>query len=131
VPLHGEILTVDRDREPFYHGAFNLQYPGQEADLQAAYFQFLSVLDRDLDTGVYLAGDSVSWSGVWVEGALHTGINAACAAAKRLGGVLSPDSPLSQNPALDDYRGIRETPDRVSAAGLNVSSLPPAVPALC
>jgi tryptophan 2-monooxygenase len=104
-PVGGEVLSVDWDREPFYHGAFKLQYPGQEADLQAAYFQFLSVLDPRSDTGVYLAGDSVSWSGGWMEGALQTGLNAACAAAKRLGAVLSPGSPLTQNPRLYDYQG--------------------------
>ncbi len=131
VPLHGEILTVDWDREPYYHGAFKLQYPGQEADLQAAYFQFLSVLDRESDTGVYLAGDSVSWSGGWVEGALHTGVNAACAVAKRLGGALPANSPLSQDPALYDYQGISKIPERRFATGLDAGGLPAAVPALC
>jgi tryptophan 2-monooxygenase len=102
-PVNGEVLSVDWDREPFHHGAFKLQYPGQEADLQAAYFQFLSVNDPATDTGCYLAGDSVSWSGGWVEGAMHTGLNAACAAAKRLGAILGPNSPLSQSPRLYDY----------------------------
>ena len=91
------ILSVDWESEPDYYGAFKLQNPGQDADLQAAYYQFQSVLDGT-DRGVYLAGDSVSWAGGWTEGALHTGLNAACAVAKRLGGTLPPQSPLDINP---------------------------------
>jgi tryptophan 2-monooxygenase len=102
-PADGELLGVDWQREPFYHGAFKLQYPGQDADLCAAYHQFLTANDPAADTGVYLAGDGVSWYGGWLEGALHTGINAACAAARRLGAALRPDSPLSQDPHLYEY----------------------------
>ena len=55
------------------------------------------------DTGVYLAGDSVSWQGGWTEGALQTGINAACAVAHHLGGKVIEESPLTQNPASYEY----------------------------
>ncbi|WP_020470139.1 flavin monoamine oxidase family protein [Zavarzinella formosa] len=103
VPVGGEILNVDWEAEPYFYGAFKLHHPGQEPAARAAYHQFLSVLDPLTDTGVYLAGDGVSWSGGWTEGALHTGLNAACAAARRLGGLLPPDSPLTQNPDLYDY----------------------------
>lgn len=96
VPMNGEILSVDWDLEPYFHGAFKLQYPGQEPDIAAAYYQFLDALDPTSDRGVYLAGDSVSWSGGWIEGALHTGINAACAAAKRIGANVRGLSPLIQ-----------------------------------
>ena len=103
VPVGGEILCVDWEAEPYAHGAFKLQYPGQEPAIHAAYYQFLSVLDPSVDTGVYLAGDGVSWSGGWTEGALQTGLNAACAAARRLGGTLPPDSPLTQDPLRYHY----------------------------
>jgi tryptophan 2-monooxygenase len=102
-PVGGELLSVDWQREPFYHGAFKLQHPGQDADLCAAYHQFLTANDPRTDTGVYLAGDGVSWYGGWMEGALHTGLNAACAAAKRLGAAVRPGSPLSQNFDLYEY----------------------------
>lgn len=103
VPVNDEILNIDWEAEPYHYGAFKLQYPGQEPDIHAAYYQFLSVMDPGRDTGLYLAGDSVSWSGGWTEGALQTGLNAACAAAKRLGASLPVDSPLSQNPNLYHY----------------------------
>ena len=105
VPMNGveDIIKIDWEDEPFYYGAFKLQYPGQEPNIQAAYFQFLTVLDSTADRGVYLAGDSVSWSGGWTEGALQTGLNAACAAAQRIGASVRAPSPLTQNPNLYRY----------------------------
>jgi tryptophan 2-monooxygenase len=102
-PVGGELLGVDWQREPFYYGAFKLQHPGQDADLCAAYHQFLTANDPRADTGVYLAGDGVSWYGGWMEGALQTGLNAACAAAKRLGAAVRPGSPLGQCQSLYQY----------------------------
>ena len=102
-PVEGEILNVDWQLKDYYYGAFKLQYPAQDANLRNAYFQFQSVLNADNDTGLYLAGDSVSWAGGWTEGALHTGLNAACAVAKRLGGKVIDDSPLSQSPHAYNY----------------------------
>ncbi|MGZ5055880.1 MAG: FAD-dependent oxidoreductase [Methylobacter sp.] len=95
--MNDEIVAVHWETSPYYHGAFKLQLPGQDKNVHTTYFQFLSALDPKTDRGVYLAGDSVSWSGGWVEGALHTGINAAAAAvARRLGGDLGVNSPLEQ-----------------------------------
>ncbi len=105
VPLNGDadILNIDWEATDYYYGAFKLDLPGQEPDVQAVYYQFLSALQPDADTGVYLAGDSVSWSGGWTEGALQTGLNAACAAAQHIGATLPPNSPMSQNPNMYNY----------------------------
>jgi len=97
-----DILCIDWQAEDYYYGAFKLQYPGQEPNIQAAYYQFLSALDSR-DRGVYLAGDSISWAGGWTEGAIHTAINAACAAAKRLGATVKDNSPLTQDSRLYYY----------------------------
>jgi tryptophan 2-monooxygenase len=97
VPVNGEILNIDWQATDYCHGAFKLQYPGQEQNAHDLYYQYLSVLDPATDRGVYLAGDSVSWSGGWIEGAMQTGINAACAAAKRIGARLKGGSPLTQD----------------------------------
>ncbi|EGK83616.1 hypothetical protein D0A34_16065 [Microcoleus vaginatus PCC 9802] len=98
-----DILCIDWQAEDYYYGAFKLQYPGQEPNTQAAYYQFLSALDSQSDRGVYLAGDSISWAGGWTEGAMHTAINAACAAAKRLGATVKDNSPLIQDSRLYYY----------------------------
>ncbi|HKR11537.1 MAG TPA: NAD(P)/FAD-dependent oxidoreductase [Pyrinomonadaceae bacterium] len=103
VPLNNEILNVDWQAEPYYFGGYKLQNPGQEPYIKAANYQFLDVLNPSVDTGIYLAGDGVSWSGGWTEGALQTGLNAACAAAQRIGGTVVADSPLTQDPNRYDY----------------------------
>ena len=65
---------IDWQDTPHYYGAFKLNYPGQDVLNQRLYYQFL-----DDDTNIYLAGDSISFSGGWIEGALQTGMNAAAA----------------------------------------------------
>jgi tryptophan 2-monooxygenase len=75
--------------------------------LQDGYFQFQTALNPTSDRGVYLAGDSISWYGGWIEGALQTGINAACAAAKRLRGTVRENSPLTQKADRYFYGGRR------------------------
>lgn len=98
-----DILMVDWQNTPFQNGAFKLNYPGQEPYCRDAYFQFQTANYPRLDTGVYLAGDAVSWSGGWIEGALQTGINAATAVLKRFGGRFSMKSPLEQDAGMYQY----------------------------
>ena len=105
VPVDDEILAIDWETTDHYFGAFKLDQPGHEPDVQAVYYQFLDVLSPATDRGIYLAGDGVSWAGGWTEGALHTGLNAAAAAAKRVGASLPANSPLSQRRNLYDYGG--------------------------
>ncbi len=94
----GDLLKIDWVSMPDYYGAFQLPQPGQEAMLAEAFHQYLTVKDPKTDSGVYLAGDGISWQGGWIEGALRTGLNAACAAAQRAGGTVRPCSPLDINP---------------------------------
>ena len=105
VPVDGEIINIDWETTNHYFGAFKLEQPGQGPDVQEAYYQFLDVLTPSRDSGVYIAGDSISWAGGWTEGALQTGLNAAAAAAKRIGATLPANSPLSQRKDLYDYGG--------------------------
>lgn len=102
VPVNGEIKAVDWQSESDHMGAFKLMLPGQDVDNAGLYFQFQKAGTAH-DDGIYLAGDGISWSGGWAEGALHTGINAACAAIRRLGGRLRPGSPMEQC-RIFDYR---------------------------
>lgn len=101
-PVNGEVLNIDWINEKYQNGAFKIFTPGNDERQKHLYYQFQSVLTED-DKGVYLAGDSVSWSGGWVEGALYTGLNAVFAVAKRLNGSIPDGSPLSQDPDLFEY----------------------------
>ena len=91
-PVNGEILSIDWQDQPGFHGAFKLNLPGQESANAALFYQF-----QHVNTGkpaLILAGDGVSWSGGWVEGALQTGLQAACAALRSVGGKVRTGSPL-------------------------------------
>jgi monoamine oxidase len=77
-----EFFTISWEQTPHYHGAFRLDYPGQYEN-HAILFRQNQAADPARDRGVYLAGDSVSFSGGWVEGALQTGIQAAACALAR------------------------------------------------
>jgi tryptophan 2-monooxygenase len=101
-PVGGEIHCIDWQGEKFQHGAFKLDQPGQSTQTNAVNAQFKSALldDKQPRSGVFMAGDGVSYHGGWVTGALTTGINAACATIEHLGGELAPNSPLTQNTHL-------------------------------
>lgn len=103
VPVNDEIIHIDWQIEPNYYGAFKLNFPGQDDDAAALFFHYQSVNDPKKDTGIYLAGDSVSWAGGWIEGALHTAINAATAVAKRFGASIPNNSPLSISKKMYNY----------------------------
>ncbi len=100
-PLFAELLAeqvettqiIDWENTTNYYGAFKLNYPGQEQDNHAGFFQYQSE-----NEGVFLAGDSISWAGGWLEGAMPTGVNAACAVASYVGATVADDSPLTAIP---------------------------------
>ncbi|RDJ97794.1 tryptophan 2-monooxygenase [Paraburkholderia lacunae] len=93
VPIDGDYETyvkiVDWDLQRGYYGAFKLNFADGDAQSQQLFFQFQDCREPQTDPFVYLAGDSCSFTGGWVEGALQTGINAVCAVIRSLGGKLS------------------------------------------
>ena len=101
-PLNNEVLNIDWINQKYQNGAFKISTPGNDERQKQLYFQFQSVLTEE-DKGFYLAGDSVSWSGGWVEGALYTSINSVFAVAKRLGAQVTKKTPLYQNQNLYHY----------------------------
>ena len=64
---------IDWQKEAYYYGAFKLNYPGQENDNHAVYFQPWN------NKSVYLAGDSMSFAGGWLEGPITSALNAVAA----------------------------------------------------
>lgn len=88
------ILEYDWLTDPLAMGAFKLNYPGDDRYSESLFYQFQSATNPDLDKGIYLAGCSCSFTGGWAEGAVQTGINAACAVIYSLGGRLLDNNPL-------------------------------------
>jgi tryptophan 2-monooxygenase len=97
MPEHTRMIDWQLERNFF--GAFKLNLPGQDQYNQRLNNHFLSARD------VFLAGDSVGWCGGWIESALQSGMNAACAVARQFLGdaALFPGSPMTQSPATFDY----------------------------
>lgn len=104
VPLGGNYtdntIFIDWMSEPNYHGAFKLNYPKQDRLLQASYSFYLRA-GEPIDPRIYLAGDDISFSGGWCEGAIETAINAVSAVGVSLGG--SPAAPAVFNVRAVDY----------------------------
>lgn len=87
--LHHDWLT-----DPHSAGAFKLNYPGEDIYSQHLFFQFKTANHPQQDTGLYLAGCGCSFTGGWIEGAVQTALNAACAVIRSAGGRLLPGNPL-------------------------------------
>lgn len=80
-----EVKTIFWEQEKNYNGAFKLYYPGQHED-QNALFSQTRPQSIETHSGVFLSGESASWAGGWIEGALQSGLDAAMAVIKKLGG---------------------------------------------
>ncbi|MBE9608408.1 flavin monoamine oxidase family protein [Chitinilyticum piscinae] len=102
------VLFVEWQSSPYFNGGFKLAQPGQDPYVQAMFYDFQKAGSPD-DTGVYLAGDCISWTSGWVEGALQAGLNAAAGVLYSLGGQLNPDqrgmTPLQINAERFCYFG--------------------------
>lgn len=95
-PLAGDyvnnVIFEEWQSSPYFAGAFKLSLPGQDQYVQTMFFDYQKCMNPELDTGVYIAGDCISWTSGWVEGGLTTGLNAAAAVVHSLGGTLNPDA---------------------------------------
>ncbi|MAN25934.1 MULTISPECIES: NAD(P)/FAD-dependent oxidoreductase [Mesonia] len=80
-------VKIDWQLKQYYNGAFALSEATQEDYLSKLFYNFMDV-SKD-KAKIYFAGDSYSWVGGWVEGALQTGLNAFSAIATNMGGKLT------------------------------------------
>jgi len=82
----GDPITVSWEADPDFLGAFKGALPGHYRYNRRMYGQFVQ---RDLpavERGIFLAGDDVSWTPGWVEGAVQTALNAVWGIVAHLGG---------------------------------------------
>ncbi|WP_153301870.1 flavin monoamine oxidase family protein [Endozoicomonas arenosclerae] len=79
-----EMKCVDWDLESGVNGAFRMAMPGQYGMQEALFNQGIG--QSGPDNGLYLAGEALAWYGLsgWIEGSLHTGINAALSSIQRI-----------------------------------------------
>ena len=84
----GDPVTISWEREPWFMGAFKANLPGHYRYQRRLFAHFAQ------DTGgVFLAGDDVSWTAGWAEGAVQTALNAVWGVIRHFGGATHPDNP--------------------------------------
>jgi len=86
-----QVIFEEWQSSPYFGGAFKLSEPGQDQYISTMFFDYQKAGTTN-DTGVYIAGDCISWTSGWTEGALTTGLNAAAAVITSLGGQLYGNS---------------------------------------
>lgn len=89
----GQPITVSWEAEPNFMGAFKANLPGQYRYQQRLFTHFKQDTLPESQRGIFLAGDDVSFTAGWAEGAVTTGLNAVWGVVKHLGGMSSPDNP--------------------------------------
>jgi tryptophan 2-monooxygenase len=86
-------VELNWEDQPFFLGAFKMNLPGQYEYQRLLFSQFMSgVIDEQPD-GFILAGDDISWTGGWAEGAVSTALNAVNKLMVKYGGGSFDDNP--------------------------------------
>lgn len=98
----GDPITVSWEADPNFLGAFKGALPGHYRYNHRMYGHFMQQETPPEQRGVFIAGDDVSWTPGWVEGAVHTALNAVWGVLTHFGGATSPD-----NPGPGDVYGVR------------------------
>lgn len=80
-------LSVSWEHEKWFMGAFKANLPGHYRYQRRLFCHFME------GGPIFLAGDDVSWTAGWAEGAVQTALNAVWGVQRRLGGSTHPDNP--------------------------------------
>jgi tryptophan 2-monooxygenase len=89
----GDPITVSWESDPNFLGAFKGALPGHYRYNRRMYCHFVQDDLPPWERGLFLAGDDISWTPGWVEGAVTTGLNAVAGIVRHLGGAAHPDNP--------------------------------------
>ncbi|GAB3619965.1 NAD(P)/FAD-dependent oxidoreductase [Glutamicibacter endophyticus] len=82
----GQPVTVSWEADPNFMGAFKANLPGHYRYQERLYTHFDQANLAAEHRGIFLAGDDVSWTAGWAEGAVTTGLNAVWGVVQHLGG---------------------------------------------
>ncbi|MFJ8002388.1 flavin monoamine oxidase family protein [Streptomyces sp. NPDC096310] len=91
--LIGGPVTVSWENEPWFMGAFKANLPGHYRYQRRLFTHFMQdrlPVDR---RGLFLAGDDISWTAGWAEGAVQTALNAVWGVMRHFGGATDPTNP--------------------------------------
>ncbi|GAB2795275.1 flavin monoamine oxidase family protein [Amycolatopsis magusensis] len=91
--ITGDPVTVSWEAEPHFMGAFKANLPGHYRYQERLFTHFMQDRLPERYRGLFLAGDDVSWTAGWAEGAVQTALNAVWGVLHHFGGRTEPDNP--------------------------------------
>ena len=86
-------ITISWEREPYFMGAFKANLPGHYRYQRRLFCHFMQRHIARGYQGFFLAGDDISWTAGWAEGAVQTALNAVWGMMRHFGGGTDPDNP--------------------------------------
>ncbi|MUL81641.1 MULTISPECIES: NAD(P)/FAD-dependent oxidoreductase [unclassified Mycolicibacterium] len=89
----GEPISVSWEADRNFLGAFKGALPGHYRYNHRMYSHFMQERHADAHKGIFLAGDDVSWTPAWAEGAVQTALNAVWGIMTHFGGRSSAENP--------------------------------------
>jgi tryptophan 2-monooxygenase len=89
----GDPITVSWETDPNFLGAFKGALPGHYRYNHRMYCHFMQDTLPPQERGIFLAGDDISWTPGWVEGAVQTALNAVWGIVRHFGGAAPKDNP--------------------------------------
>ena len=89
----GNPITVSWENDPNFLGAFKGALPGHYRYNRRMYCHFMQDDMPPEQRGLFLAGDGISWTPAWAEGAIQTALNAVWGITHQLGATCHPENP--------------------------------------
>ncbi|HSX92381.1 MAG TPA: NAD(P)/FAD-dependent oxidoreductase [Hydrogenophaga sp.] len=89
----GDPISVSWEADPYFLGAFKGALPGHYRYNHRMVGHFMQDALPEAERGLFIAGDDVSFTPAWVEGAVQTALNAVAGMVRHLGGASHPDNP--------------------------------------
>ncbi|MBB6172967.1 tryptophan 2-monooxygenase [Nocardiopsis mwathae] len=89
----GDPVTVSWEDEPYFMGAFKANLPGHYRYQRRLFTHFKQDRLEEHHRGLFLAGDDISWTAGWAEGAVQTALNAVWGVMTHFGGSTDPLNP--------------------------------------
>ncbi|WP_426130630.1 FAD-dependent oxidoreductase [Pseudomonas sp. DWP1b1] len=96
-------VEINWEEQPFFLCAFKMNLPGQYEYQRLLFSQFTSGVKGSNPDGFILAGDDVSFTGGWAEGAVTTALNAVNKLAVKFNGGTYPNN---RGP-IDDWQVLQ------------------------
>nr|WP_315186607.1 FAD-dependent oxidoreductase [uncultured Albidiferax sp.] len=89
----GDPITISWEADPHFLGAFKGALPGHYRYNQRMFAHFMQDDKPASERGIFIAGDDVSWTPAWVEGAVQTSLNAVWGILHHFGGKTHAENP--------------------------------------